>query len=89
MRKPSLLAAICAALLIIGSNTGCSHIEFQDAAGNKFESTQLLNIRKTGKVTVKAGDKSVTIDGMNANQTDAASLVEAAVTAGVKASKTP
>lgn len=84
-----IFAALAALSVVV---SGCSHIEYQEPNnGAHFSSTQFLNVRKTGKIKVKVNgvEKELSVDGTEGDQSAIGpSLVEAAVSAAIKAGKT-
>lgn len=77
MKTPALaLAAVAAALL-----TGCTSTSYTDPSGAKFSRISLLNSQSVGKVEMKAGDKTLSLEGYSSEQAQVASAV---VTAAVR-----
>ncbi len=63
---------------------GCTHTSFTDAAGNKFTRTSFGTTQNIGRIDVKAGDKSLVVDGYSNEQAQVASAVVSAAIAAAK-----
>lgn len=69
---PLLIAALVAL-------SGCTSTTYTDPSGAKFSRTSVLNRQSIGKVEMKAGDKSLTIEGYSNEQTEIAAAVAGSV----------
>lgn len=73
------LLAATAALALAGCLTGCTSTTFVDPQGAKFSRISFLNRQSIGKVEVKAGEKTLTIEGYSNEQTEIAAAVAGSV----------
>jgi hypothetical protein len=73
MKSAALFLAVSAALL-----TGCTSTSYTDPSGAKFSRISVLNSQSIGKVDIKAGDKTLTIEGYSSEQAQIASAVVSA-----------
>jgi hypothetical protein len=65
---------------------GCTLTTYTDPSGAKFSRWSLLNSQAVGKVEMRAGDKLLTLEGYQSNQTEMAAAV---VASAVKAAARP
>ncbi len=75
MKTKLILLALCA---LVGL-TGCTVTKYTDPSGASFSSTSFLNRRNIDKVEVKAGDKSLLVEGYANEQAELAAAVASSV----------
>ena len=68
-----------AAILLAAALAGCTTTNYTDPSGAKFSRTSFLTKQNIGRVDLKAGDKSLSIEGYSNEQTETAAAVAAAV----------
>lgn len=71
--KIIILAALALACV------GCTSTSYTDPSGAKFSRVSFMNRQSIGKVEVKAGDKTLSIEGYSNEQTEIAAAVANAV----------
>ena len=76
-RLTSVLCLLFSVLCLLF--TACTSTTFRDPSGAKFTRTSFLNRQSVGKVEVRAGDKSLTMEGYSNEQTEVAAAVAGAV----------
>ena len=82
MKTRHLVPVLCVLSLFV---VGCTSTSYSDPSGAKFSRISLLNNQSVGEVTVKAGDKELTLKGYSSDQAQiAGAVVSAAVKAAVK-----
>lgn len=69
-------SALVAAVLL----AGCTTTTYIDPSGARFSRTSFLNRQSAGRVEVRAGDKTLVIEGYTNEQTETAAAVAGAVT---------
>lgn len=85
MKKILVMIAGVTALLLGGCLSGCTSTSYTDPSGAKFSRVSFLNNQSVGRVEVQAGDKKLTLESYNSQQTEfAAAVVGAAIKAGGK-----
>lgn len=75
---------IAALILAALAASGCTSTTYTDANGAKFSRIVVGTTQTIGKIDMKAGDRSLTVEGYS---TQAAELAGAVVAAAVKAGK--
>lgn len=70
---------LLACLLLAAAAAGCTATTYTDPSGAKFTRTSFLSKQSIGKVDLKAGDKSLKIEGYSNEQTEIAAAVATAV----------
>ena len=70
----TILAAVAALAL-----AGCTSTTYTDPSGAKFSRMSVLTKQSIGKVELKAGDKSLNLEGYSNEQTETAAAVAGAV----------
>lgn len=74
------MRTITAGLFLISlALAGCTTTSYTDPSGAQFSRTSFLNKQSIGKVDVKAGDKTLHIEGYSNEQTEVAVAVAGAV----------
>lgn len=68
-----------AGLLALAVLTGCTSTTYTDPTGATFKRSSFLNRQNIGKVEMKAGDKSLVIEGYSNEQTEIAAAVAGSV----------
>ncbi len=82
--QPNLLLAFALVLLaLLPLFSGCTSTSYTDPSGAKFSRVSFLNRASVGKVVVKAGDKTLQIEGYSNVQTETAAAVAGAVAAAL------
>lgn len=80
--KTLLVGLLLAASLV---SSGCTSTSYTDPSGAKFSRISLLNSQAAQELTVKAGDKELTLKGYTSEQAAvASSVVSAAIKAAIK-----
>ncbi len=72
-----LSAALLASALVLA--TGCTSTTYKDPSGAEFSRVSFITRQTAGKVEVKAGDKSLVIEGYSNEQTEVAAAVASSV----------
>ncbi len=74
-----LVAGLLAAVLCLLFATACTSTTYTDPSGAKFSRTSFLNRQNIGKVSMQAGDKTLSIEGYSNDQTEIAAAVAGSV----------
>ena len=78
--KPARLVLLAALSCVAFGEAGCTLTTYTDPSGAKFSRLSVLNSQAVGKVEMRAGDKLLTLEGYNSNQTEmAAAVVSSAI----------
>lgn len=79
--KARLLVILATSALLVG----CTSTTYQDTAGNKLSRVSFGTTQNIGKLSVKAGDKELLLEGYSNEQAQVASaVVSAAITAATR-----
>lgn len=65
--------------LLLAALTACTSTVYEGPNGEKFTRTSFLTKANVGKVELKAGEKSLTIEGYSNEQTEIAAAVAGSV----------
>jgi hypothetical protein len=78
MKNTRILITGLVALFVSLLSTGCTTTKYREG-DTEFSRTSFLNRQSIGKVEMKAGEKSLTIEGYSNEQTEIAAAVAGSV----------
>lgn len=85
----TLIKLLTLAALACVAFSGCTTTTYTDPNGAKFSRTSFLNRQNIGKVEMKAGDKTLSIEGYSNDQTEVAAAVAGAVASNITKALVP